>query len=130
MSQYLTAKDIASNKLFFIDGLATVAEAIHIMKANDTDVLFIEKRDEKDANGIVVIADIIRNVIIPDKNPKEVSVYEIMTKPAISIPATLNSKYVPRLLINAKISVAPVEENGIYIGILHLKDFLFNSFEK
>ena len=130
MSQYLTAKDIASNKLFFIDGLATVAEAIHIMKANDTAVLFIEKRDEKDANGIVVIADIIRNVIIPDKNPKEVSVYEIMTKPAISIPATLNSKYVPRLLINAKISVAPVEENGIYIGILHLKDFLFNSFEK
>ncbi len=130
MSQYLTAKDIASNKLFFIDGLATVAEAIHIMKANDTDVLFIEKRDEKDANGIIVIADIIRNVIIVDKNPKEVSVYEIMNKPAISIPSTLNSKYVPRLLINAKISVAPVEENGIYIGILHLKDFLFNSFEK
>jgi signal-transduction protein with cAMP-binding, CBS, and nucleotidyltransferase domain len=130
MSQYLTAKDISSNKLYFIDGLSTVADAIKIMKEYDTDVLFIEKRDEKDANGIVVIADIIRNVIIPDKNPKEVSVYEIMTKPAISIPATLNSKYVPRLLINAKISVAPVEENGIYIGILHLKDFLFNSFEK
>lgn len=130
MSQYLTAKDISSSKLYFIDGLSTVADAIKIMKEYDTDVLFIEKRDEKDANGIVVIADIIRNVIIPDKNPKEVSVYEIMTKPAISIPATLNSKYVPRLLINAKISVAPVEENGIYIGILHLKDFLFNSFEK
>jgi signal-transduction protein with cAMP-binding, CBS, and nucleotidyltransferase domain len=130
MSQYLTAKDISSNKLYFIDGLSTVADAIQIMKEHDTDVLFIEKRDEKDANGIIVIADIIRNVIIPDKNPKEVSVYEIMTKPAISIPATLNSKYVPRLLINAKISVAPVEENGIYIGILHLKDFLFNSFEK
>lgn len=130
MSQYLTAKDISSNKLYFIDGLSTVADAIQIMKEHDTDVLFIEKRDEKDANGIIVIADIIRNVIIPDKNPQEVSVYEIMTKPAISIPATLNSKYVPRLLINAKISVAPVEENGIYVGILHLKDFLFNSFDK
>ncbi len=130
MNQYLTAKDVASEKLFFIDGLALVSDAIEIMKKNDISVLFIKKRDERDANGIIVISDIIKNVIIPDKNPKDVSVYEIMNKPAISIPATLNAKYVPRLLVNAKISVAPVEENGEYIGIVHLKDFLFNSFEK
>ena len=129
MNKYLTAKDVASDKLYYIDGLATVHEAILMMKKYDTDVLIIQKRDEKDANGIIVISDIIRQVIIKDRNPIDVSVYEIMNKPAISIPSTLNSKYVPRLLVNAKISVAPVEENGHYTGVIHLKDYLFNSVE-
>lgn len=128
--QYLTAKDIASDQIIFIDGLATVGEAIHLMKEQNVDVLFIEKRDGTDANGIIVISDIIRHVVIKDKSINEVSVYEVMTKPAISIPATLNSKYVPRFLINSKISVAPVEENGVYIGVIHLKDYLFNTYKK
>ena len=63
MNTHQTAKDIASNRLFYIDGLATVKEAIDMMKKNDTDVLIIAKRDEKDANGIVVISDIIKGVI-------------------------------------------------------------------
>jgi signal-transduction protein with cAMP-binding, CBS, and nucleotidyltransferase domain len=124
---FKTAKDIASNRLFYIDGLATAKEAVDKMKQNGVDCLIIEKRNEQDANGIVVLSDIIKGVIIPDLKLEEISVYEIMSKPAISIPSTLNSKYVPRLLVNAKINVAPVEENGKYIGIIHLRDFLFNS---
>jgi signal-transduction protein with cAMP-binding, CBS, and nucleotidyltransferase domain len=92
--------------------------------------LVIAKRNDWDANGILVVSDIIRGVIIPDKKLDEVSVYEIMSKPVISIPASLNARYVSRLLINAKISVAPVEENGQYIGIINLRDFLFNSQHK
>ncbi len=127
MNTFLTAKDIASNRIFYIDGLATVKEAINLMKQHDTDVLIIAKRDDRDANGIVVISDIVKGVIIPSKRPSEVSVYEVMSKPAISIPSTLNAKYVPRFLTSCKISVAPVEENGIYVGVIHMKEILFNG---
>ncbi|MFZ1703544.1 MAG: CBS domain-containing protein [Saprospiraceae bacterium] len=127
MKQFLTAKDIASSQIWYIDGLASVKEAIALMKQHDTDVLVIAKRDEKDANGIVVISDIVKGVIIPGKHPYEVSVYEIMSKPAISIPASLNAKYVPRFLVNCKVSVAPVEENGAYVGVIHMKEILFNG---
>lgn len=127
MNTHQTAKDIASNRLFYIDGLATVKEAIDMMKKHDTDVLIIAKRDDKDANGIVVISDIIKGVIIPGRRPAEVSIYEIMSKPAISIPSTLNAKYVPRFLVNCKVSVAPVEENGVYTGVIHMKEILFNA---
>ncbi|MFZ1750010.1 MAG: CBS domain-containing protein [Saprospiraceae bacterium] len=130
MNTYLTAKDIATNTLYYIDGLASVKQAITMMKTHNIDALIIAKRDEKDANGIIVISDIIRGVIILDKSPDEVSVYEIMRKPAISIPSTLNSKYVPRLLVNAKIGVAPVEENGTYVGMISLKNYLFNTYDK
>lgn len=127
MNKFLTAKDIALDSLIYIDGLASVKEAIDLMKKHDTDVLIIAKRDEQDANGILVISDIIKGVVIPGKRPSEVSVYEIMSKPAISIPSTLNAKYVPRFLVNCKISVAPVEENGTYTGVIHMKEILFNG---
>jgi signal-transduction protein with cAMP-binding, CBS, and nucleotidyltransferase domain len=126
MSNYKTAKDIASDKLFYIDGLASAKDAITLMKEKQVDYLIIQKRNEQDANGILVVSDIVKGVINKDLNPEEVSVYEIMSKPLISIPSTLNAKYVPRLLFNARINVAPVEQNGEYIGIIHLRDFLFN----
>jgi signal-transduction protein with cAMP-binding, CBS, and nucleotidyltransferase domain len=126
MESYKTAKDIASETLFYIDGLATVKEAIDLMKEKKVDYLFIKKRNDQDANGIIVISDIIRGVVVKDLKAEDVNVYEIMTKPALSIPASLNSKYASRLLLNSKINVAPVEENGNYIGVIHLRDIVAN----
>jgi signal-transduction protein with cAMP-binding, CBS, and nucleotidyltransferase domain len=126
MSEFKSAKEIASKSLYYIDGLASAREAIDKMKQHGVDTLIIKKRNEQDANGILVVADIVRGVILPDLNLDEVSVYEIMSKPVISVPATLNARYVPRLLAKAKINVAPVEENGNYIGIVHLRDILFS----
>ncbi len=127
MEAYKTAKDIASDQLFYIDGLASIRQAIEKMKKNKVHVLIIQKRNEADANGIVTISDIIRGVIIPNKTLDEVSVYEIMTKPVISIPSHLNIKYVPRLMYNANIKFAPVEENGKYIGMIDYSYFLFST---
>lgn len=126
MNSFKTAKDIASKSLYYIDGLATVREAIELMKEKQVDYLFIQKRNEQDANGIIVISDIIRGVVNKDINAEEVSVYEIMTKPVISISSNLSSKYASRLLLNSKINVAPVEENGNYIGVIHLRDLVFS----
>jgi signal-transduction protein with cAMP-binding, CBS, and nucleotidyltransferase domain len=126
MSTFKTAKEIASQTLVYVDGLATVREAIDLMRDKKVDYLFIKKRSEQDANGIVVVSDIIRGVVAKDLKPEEVSVYEIMTKPALSIPSTLNSRYVSRLLLNSKINLAPVEENGTYIGVIHLRDIVYN----
>ena len=127
MEEYKKAKDIVSNKLFFIDGLASVKDAVEIMKKEGLNALFIKKRNAADANGIITIADIIKGVIIPNKTLEEVSVYEIMTKPVFSIPATLNVKYVPKLMHNYNVRIAPVEENGEYIGVIDYSQFLFST---
>ena len=127
METYKTAKDIASKKLYYIDGLASVRHAIEIMKEKGVQALIILKRNEADANGIITIKDIIKGVVIPDKVLEEVSVYEIMTKPVLSIPAHLNVKYVPRLMYNSNIRIAPVEENGKYIGMIDYTQLLFTE---
>ena len=125
MDTFRKAKEIASDKLFYIDGLASIRDAIQLMKEKNVQVLIIKKRNNADANGIITEKDIIKGVIIPDKTLDEVSVYEIMTKPVFSISAHLNVKYVPRLMYNFNVSMAPVEENGEYIGIIDYTQFLF-----
>jgi signal-transduction protein with cAMP-binding, CBS, and nucleotidyltransferase domain len=127
MENFKKAKEIASKKLYYIDGLASVRDAIQLMKEKSVQALIIRKRDNADANGIVTVKDIIRGVIIPNKTCDEVSVYEIMTKPVLSISAHLNVKYVPRLMFNYNVRVAPVEENGEYIGIIDYTQFLFTE---
>ncbi|HBH06434.1 MAG TPA: histidine kinase [Flavobacteriales bacterium] len=127
METFKKAKDIASNKLFYIDGLASVKDAVLSMKKNNVQVLIIKKRNNADANGIITVHDIIKGVIIQDRTLEEVSVYEIMTKPVFSISAHLNVKYVPRLMYNYDVRVAPVEENGEYVGIIDFTQFLFTN---
>lgn len=129
METFKKAKDIASDKLFFIDGLASARTAVQLMKSKNVQALIIKKRNNEDAHGIVTVTDIIKNVIIPGKTLDEVSVYEIMTKPVFSIPSQLNVKYVPRLMLNHKIKIAPVEENGDFIGLVDFAQCLFMSAE-
>ena len=125
MEAYRKAKDIASDKLYYIDGLASIRDALRLMKEKGVQALIIRKRNDADANGIVTVKDVIKGVIIPNRPLDEVSVYEIMTKPVLSIPAHLNVKYVPRLMFNSSVRVAPVEENGVYIGIIDYTQLLF-----
>jgi signal-transduction protein with cAMP-binding, CBS, and nucleotidyltransferase domain len=127
MDTFIKAKEIASDKLFFIDGLASVRDAVQLMKEKNVQALIIKKRSNADANGIITVYDIIKGVIIPNKTLDEVSVYEIMTKPVFSISAHLNVKYVPRLMYNYNVKIAPVEENGEYIGIIDYTQFLFTK---
>ncbi len=127
MESFQKAKDIASNKLFFIDGLASIRDAVQLMKDKNVQALIIQKRSNADANGIITVHDIIKGVIIPNKTLEEVSVYEIMTKPVFAISAHLNVKYVPRLMYNYNVRIAPVEENGVYIGLIDYTQFLFTK---
>ena len=127
MEKFKKAKEIASDKLFFIDGLSSVRDAVQLMKKESVQALLIQKRNSADANGIITVHDIITGVIIQGKTLDEVSVYEIMTKPVFSISAHLNVKYVPRLMYNYNVRIAPIEENGEYIGIIDYTQFLFSE---
>lgn len=127
METFKKAKEIASDKLFYIDGLASVRDAVELMKKENVRALLIQKRDNADTNGIITVNGIIKGVIIEDKTLDEVSVYEVMTKPIFSIPAKMNVKYVPKLMYNYGVRIAPVEENGEYIGIIDYSQFLFTK---
>ena len=124
---YQSAKDVMTKKVILVDGMATAKEAVEMMRIEMVESLIVKKRHPKDAFGIVNVHDFIKGVIIKDKTLEEVNIFEIMTKPLVSVPADMDVRYVARLLINIGIRMAPVEENGEYIGMISLSDLILND---
>ena len=81
-----------------INGNATVMEALSDMKRLQTAVLIVNKRDDNDEYGILLVSDIARKVLAKDRSPGRVNVYEIMTKPAICVDPDMDIRYCSRLM--------------------------------
>lgn len=125
--EYQSARDAMAKNIVFIDGMATAKEAVELMRNESVEALLIKKRHEQDAYGIVVVQDFIKGIIIQERTSEEVNVFEIMTKPIISVPATMDVRYVARLLVRAGLSMAPVEEDGKYIGMISLSSIILDN---
>ncbi|MBC8319323.1 MAG: CBS domain-containing protein [Bacteroidetes bacterium] len=124
---FQSAKDVMTKKIVFVDGMATAKEAVEIMRKEKVAALIVKKRYPQDAYGIVMVYDFIKGVIIPDKTSDEVNVFEIMTKPAICVPANMDVRYAASLMMKLGIRMAPVEENGEYIGMVSLSDMILDN---
>jgi len=123
----IKAKDVVREGVVTIDGMATAQEAAALMRAEKTQYLLVQKRHADDAWGMVVIQDFIKGVLVAGRSPGEVNLYEIMTKPVITIPADMDIRYVARLLFRAGIRRAPVEENGELIGMISLSSLILEN---
>lgn len=121
-----TAAEIMTKDVVTVRGSATVAEAVEIMKDKKLRALIVERRHEDDPYGIVSETDIIYKVAAYGKDPKEIRVYEIMTKPCIVVNPELGVEYVARLFANTKIRRAPVID-GKLLGIVSVSDLLHKS---
>jgi CBS domain-containing protein len=119
----LKASDIMSQDVAMIRGSATVADAIKLMRLKEIRTLIVDVRSSDDAYGIVTQTDIVYKVVAYGKDPAAMRVYEIMTKPCISVNPDLGVEYVARLFANTHIHVAPVIGESVQ-GIISLSDIL------
>ena len=117
--------DVMSPELHSIDGLATVADAMVLMKRHDVDSLAVNRRDETDELGMVMVSDIARHVMARNRSPERVSVYEIMSKPAVTLPPDMLARYAVRLLVRFEISRAiVVDHHRDPVGFVTLHDLV------
>ncbi len=123
----IRAEDVMVERVVSIDGMATAREAAAKMRSNQCRCLLVEKRHEDDAWGIVVVQDFIKRVLVEGRAPGEVNIYEIMTKPVITVPADMDIRYVARLLFHAGIRRAPVEKKGEIIGVISLSSLILDN---
>lgn len=123
----LKASDIMTQDVVTIKGLATVAEAVKLMKEKGLRALIVEKRIEDDAFAMVTETDIVYKVAAFGLDPKAVRIYEIMTKPCITVQPTLGVEYVARLFANTRIRRAPVVGDSGLLGVISISDILHKS---
>jgi len=117
------AVDIMTPEVATIKASATVAQAVKLMKLKGLHSLIVEHRDENDAYGIVTDTDIAQKVVAYGKDPQNVYVSEVMTKPCIVVNPDLAIEYVARLFAQTGVDRAPVIQ-GELLGIVSVTDIL------
>jgi CBS domain-containing protein len=116
----IRARDVMCKEVLSIDGMASVKEAAAIMRSSGATELLVDKRGDDDAWGIVTIMDIVKSVIVPDRDAETVFVYEIMTKPVITVPAQMDIRYAIRLMQRIGVRRTPVDDRGEIVGMITL----------
>jgi len=110
--------DVMEPDYAMVDGVATVAEALTILGERNIHFLMVAKRHEDDEFGIVMVADIAKHVLARNRSPERTNVYEIMSKPVLSVQPGMDIRYCARLFERFGISTAPVVEGGEIKGIV------------
>lgn len=125
--EIILVRDVMKQNFDIIDGMTTVSEALKKMKHIETKTLIVDKRDEYDEYGVVLISDIAKQVLAKDRAPDRVNVYEVMAKPVITVDPKMDIRYCARLFENFGLSRAPVIENGKMIGIISFTDMVLRG---
>ncbi|MCJ7821911.1 MAG: CBS domain-containing protein [Armatimonadetes bacterium] len=120
----LKARDIMTTEVVTVDGSASVAEAVRLMKETGVRALIVERRSEDDAYGIVTQRDIVYSVMAERKDPAKVQVHEVMTKPLVVVNPGLDAVYVARLMAQKGLSRAPVLYEQKLQGVISVTDLI------
>lgn len=120
-------RDVMKTEVAIVDGMLTVFEALRSMKHPETRTLIVEKRHEDDEYGVVMLGDIAKKVLARDLSPDRVNIYEIMSKPVLSVAPDMDIRYCTRLFESFGLSRAPVVENKKIIGLVSYTDIVLKG---
>jgi len=119
---FIRVREVMTPSPRVIDGLATVREAVGLMREHHVSSLVIERRHDGDEYGMVTVHDVAGKVIGQDRSQDRMNVYEIMSKPLLSVDLDMDIKYAIRILTRFQLSRALVTEKGSMVGIVTLRD--------
>ena len=125
--ELVRTRDIMRPTFTEVEGLATVQEALELMRTNSTRVLIVKKRTDLDEYGIVLLSDIAKQVLAKDRAPDRVNVYEIMSKPVVGVDPHMDIRYCARLFARLGLSVMPVLEDEKVIGIVSYEELVLKG---
>jgi len=110
--------DVMEPDYVIVEGAATVAEALAVLRKRNAHFLIVAKRHEDDEFGVVMVADIAKHVLARNRSPERTNVYEIMSKPPLSVKPEMDIRYCARLFDRFGISAAPVIDGDEIKGIV------------
>jgi CBS domain-containing protein len=120
-------KDVMTHDYQTVDGLMSVADALARIRDTGAVALIVDKRDDHDEYGIVLLSDIARDVLAVNRAPERVNIYEIMSKPVVGVDPDMDIRYCARLFNRLGFSYAPVLERGELLGIVSYADLLLKG---
>ncbi len=126
-TELVRVKDVMKTQFDLIHGIETVENALRQAKHLETECLLVDRRNEDDEYGIVLLADIAKKVLGADKAANRVNVYEIMSKPVIAVDPEMDIRYCARLFERFGLTLAPVIQNRAVMGVVSYRDIVLRG---
>ena len=120
----IRVEDVMKPDFDLVDGMHTVAEVLRDSQHPESKGFIVNTRHENYEYGIVLLSDIAKQVVARNKSPERVNIYEIMTKPVVSVDSKMDIRYCARLFENLGLGRAPVLDNGKVVGIVGYTDIV------
>lgn len=121
----LMVKDVVT-----VSCMATLRDAMDLMLEKRVKSLVVEKRHDSDAWGILTYTTILRTVMKEEGDVDLVNVYDIATKPALSVPRQLEVRHAVQMMLDFDIKRVLVTSNNELEGILTMNDIVSAILEK
>lgn len=115
----ICVKDVMKSSFGTINGNATIMDALDEMKRLNTAVLVVNKRNEHDEYGLILVSEIARQVLAKDMAPSRMNVYEVMTKPAVCVNPDMDIRYCSRLMSTLNLVRVLVVEDKELLGTVN-----------
>lgn len=122
---HIKVSEVMSRDVRTVDSMATVREAMAALAQAGVSSLVIERRDARDEFGLVTVTDIAQQVVAANRSPDRVNVYEVMSKPVVTIESEMDIKYAIRLLVRLGLSRGlVVDHERRLVGMATLRDMV------
>ncbi len=123
----LRVRDVMKPDVDIMDGMLTVTEALQAMKYPDTRTIIVDKRHDDDEYGVVMFRDLAKRVLARNLSPNRINIYEVMSKPVLSVSPEMDIRYCTRLFDRFGLSRAPVLEKQKIIGLVSYTDIVLKG---
>ncbi len=122
---HIKVREVMTTPVHIVDSMATIREAMTQMVEAGVSSLVVDRRDAQDEYGLIVITDIAREVVARNLSFDRVNVYEIMSKPLLSIDPDMDIRYAIRHLVRFGLSRAiVVGGDRRLLGVVTLRDMV------
>jgi len=121
-ARYAKAGDVMTTYVFYIDGDKSVADAIRLMRAENLSSLIVNGKTPTDPWGIMTRKDVVSKIVAPDRNPEEVTVSEIESRPLVTVSPDMLVKDCAELMRTKGIRRVAVYDGKAIIGLLSNTD--------
>jgi len=113
-----------SEKLIKVSPMASVRDALELMKKNSVRSVIVEKSSSDGAYGLVTFKNILQSIVAEDGDIDLLNVYDIAAIPAVSVSAKLNIQYASKMMVNRSIKRLLIIDNNELQGILTMSDII------
>jgi CBS domain-containing protein len=116
----LSVEDVMTMDVITIDENASVKKAADIMNQHEIGCLIAVRKGK--AIGIITERDLLKRVIVEDKNAKKTKVGEVMSSPLEVVAPGTDLEDALRLMFQKKIKKLPVVYKNRLLGVVSLTD--------